>query len=311
VFLKLVKCFYCDEDIGYLPFKCKYCGNRYCKNHRLPENHDCTFELKYTTVPSKESKKALSKPEAAPKRLYREGEYLSEKEIKRLFKQKKDDYKERIRRASRTSWTVENVYGTTFLMVALFALSIAALIFPEYLMLSGYGVLNFYFHTFFTALFVVYAGGFLGILFLFIIIFFLYNMARSIELRYGTKFLLGLFAFSGLFSGLFFLLFRFLLVPFYPIPENIVVVGLGWSAILGVISFLIFPNMNTQWNMYILFMPIRMSGKILLIFLVLIRLIPGLIEAIYIGPIALVVYCFELAGILAAYLVYHYKSRVR
>lgn len=24
-----------------LPYKCRYCGGRFCPDHRLPENHDC------------------------------------------------------------------------------------------------------------------------------------------------------------------------------------------------------------------------------------------------------------------------------
>ncbi len=39
-------CEHCGEKIPFLPFKCKYCGGAYCKEHRLPENHQCTFELK-------------------------------------------------------------------------------------------------------------------------------------------------------------------------------------------------------------------------------------------------------------------------
>ena len=37
----LVKCATCGADVD-LPFKCNYCENYYCPEHRLPENHDCT-----------------------------------------------------------------------------------------------------------------------------------------------------------------------------------------------------------------------------------------------------------------------------
>ncbi len=43
-------CEFCGEQIGYLPFNCKYCGGTFCKKHRLPENHECTFELKHVPV---------------------------------------------------------------------------------------------------------------------------------------------------------------------------------------------------------------------------------------------------------------------
>lgn len=36
----MVECEHCGKDID-LPFKCKFCGETYCDEHRLPENHDC------------------------------------------------------------------------------------------------------------------------------------------------------------------------------------------------------------------------------------------------------------------------------
>ncbi|MBD3350581.1 MAG: rhomboid family intramembrane serine protease, partial [Candidatus Lokiarchaeota archaeon] len=42
----MVKCSFCDIDIDYLPFKCRYCGEQFCTKHRLPENHECSFKYK-------------------------------------------------------------------------------------------------------------------------------------------------------------------------------------------------------------------------------------------------------------------------
>jgi len=36
----MVKCRKCGKEI-FLPFKCQYCGDYFCSEHRLPENHDC------------------------------------------------------------------------------------------------------------------------------------------------------------------------------------------------------------------------------------------------------------------------------
>lgn len=33
-------CSQCGEGTT-LPFKCKFCGNLFCSEHRLPENHGC------------------------------------------------------------------------------------------------------------------------------------------------------------------------------------------------------------------------------------------------------------------------------
>jgi len=39
-------CNYCGVDAGYLPFVCKFCGMAFCRKHRLPENHNCPFDLR-------------------------------------------------------------------------------------------------------------------------------------------------------------------------------------------------------------------------------------------------------------------------
>jgi len=35
-----VKCQYCEKNV-VLPFKCPFCSQHYCTEHRLPENHEC------------------------------------------------------------------------------------------------------------------------------------------------------------------------------------------------------------------------------------------------------------------------------
>ena len=35
-----LKCQYCEEDV-VLPFRCPFCKQYYCTEHRLPENHEC------------------------------------------------------------------------------------------------------------------------------------------------------------------------------------------------------------------------------------------------------------------------------
>lgn len=36
------QCHYCGIELDYLlPFKCKHCREEYCKDHYLPENHNC------------------------------------------------------------------------------------------------------------------------------------------------------------------------------------------------------------------------------------------------------------------------------
>jgi len=35
-----LKCHYCGKEVT-LPFKCPFCGQYFCEDHRLPENHNC------------------------------------------------------------------------------------------------------------------------------------------------------------------------------------------------------------------------------------------------------------------------------
>ena len=33
-------CDFCGEN-AFMPYRCRYCGGRFCPDHRLPENHNC------------------------------------------------------------------------------------------------------------------------------------------------------------------------------------------------------------------------------------------------------------------------------
>jgi len=49
---RIVKCQYCDIDV-ILPFKCPFCNQQFCPEHRLPENHECP-EYWRTRIPRQE-----------------------------------------------------------------------------------------------------------------------------------------------------------------------------------------------------------------------------------------------------------------
>lgn len=44
------KCDYCGKEV-YLPFRCPYCGGKFCEEHRLPENHNCPSLKEKRIVP--------------------------------------------------------------------------------------------------------------------------------------------------------------------------------------------------------------------------------------------------------------------
>lgn len=57
------KCDYCGKEV-YLPFICKYCGGKFCVEHRLPENHNCPGLKKARPPPERHE---LLKSESKPK----------------------------------------------------------------------------------------------------------------------------------------------------------------------------------------------------------------------------------------------------
>ncbi len=53
-----------------LPYKCSYCGGTFCSDHRLPEQHNCSFDKDYWNVPvkvKKEKKAPVKVPISTPK----------------------------------------------------------------------------------------------------------------------------------------------------------------------------------------------------------------------------------------------------
>ena len=61
-----VKCQYCEKDV-VLPFKCTFCNQYYCTEHRLPENHECP-EYWRARVPREQPQPIIVEepPEATP-----------------------------------------------------------------------------------------------------------------------------------------------------------------------------------------------------------------------------------------------------
>ncbi len=52
-----------------MPFKCPFCGEFFCADHRLPENHECS-EYWRAKAPREQSVKTLKMPETAPSYQY-------------------------------------------------------------------------------------------------------------------------------------------------------------------------------------------------------------------------------------------------
>jgi len=294
-------CEHCGEKITYLPFKCKYCGGVYCKKHRLPENHQCTFEIKHEPISSLNLKGEPSKSvnSNGTSREFKKYIKRQEKQKQRTIKQYKS-YDTKTRKTS----------SITYLIIAIFIMSIAAMVFPLYLTLSSYSFL--YLWTFITSLFVSYTSDLFGLFFLAILILFFYMIIKNIERVFGIKFLLQLYFICAIFTGLFYILLMLLLQLIFIPYGSIVVVpyGLASGALLGVVCFMIFMNWDREMTFLIFFLPIRMKGRTIIIFLILLKVVPGLLFAIS-NPFYLLIYLPDLGGILASYLVHYFKFKNR
>jgi hypothetical protein len=298
-------CEYCGEEIGYLPFRCKYCGGIFCKKHRLPENHECTFEKKH--IPTV--------PRGTRRTPQRASEFISKEEpkkIKRYLRRQEKQQKRAQDIFERTMGQRSMGSISTFLIFTIFIMSIVALIIPQYICLSYYSYFSYYLWTFFTSLFVNYSESYFGIFFLLILVLLFYNIIKIMELRFGSRFLLGLYLFSAFMSGVFFTLIFLPLQLFYydPIKITFIFGGMAYGGLMGVISFLIFSSLNQEMTFLLFFIPIRMKGRIILILLILFRLVPALLYwAIYQDLLYFLIYLPDLGGILGSYIVFKFKVK--
>ena len=306
-------CEFCGEQIGYLPFTCKYCGGTYCKKHRLPENHECTFELKHVSVVSTTPRSSKKRYQDVGIKQPASQEYLDQgpKALKKYLKRQDRERKKtlKIYESNQKLHTKPTQFlGTKALFLMIILFSIAGIIFglyelPQFMYLSLHSLIfDYTYHTFITSLFISEIDYF-GFFLLIIMLMLLYFMARNIEARKGSKFLISLYIISSLSSAFFYFILRLSLHFYIPIDLYSVYVGFAWGGILGLLSYSLFPIMNQQITGMMYFLPIKLKGRSFLYIIILFRLLPGLLLALS-NPVYLLFYLPDLGGILGAYIVY-------
>ncbi len=304
-------CENCGTEIGFLPFKCKYCGGIFCKKHRLPENHECSFELKHSpVVPTStridRTKYQDYKPIETP---LSQDSYTSQaKDVKKYLKRQEKRQK-RIAKRARTGIDYRRSPSyTIYLFLAIFITSIVGLFIPQFIGFSIAGIVSFYFWTLITSLFFV-NDGFLGLIFLFIFFIFFIYIGKMLDLAYGRKFIIKLYVVCAVFTGFTFVLLRFLIIPL--VPLNIAIpFGFATGGLLGIFAFIIYPNYNKQMTFFMYFLPIRLKGKYILLVLVLFRLAPAVFFYLFtFNVVYFILYLPDLGGLVGAYLVFYNKAR--
>ena len=277
-------CEFCGKEVGYLPFKCNYCGGSFCGGHRLPENHECSGNLKIR------------------QRLHREKRQVVEK-IR----------KERVMGAKGERTMV----GTSVLYILLICLSIIAYFYPYYLCISMFFSLGTW--TFFSSLFVVYFSNVVDFTYFIILLVVSYYFVRSIENRYGSGRLFFIFIASSYIGGLVYLLiFAYSYIYFFMMPMFFPI-GLASSGLLGVCLFSTISMGYKIWHFrkftlkasnVILFLVIYNITSKIITSIMIIGDIDPYIAAFYYGS-AFSWYIFDLFGLLGAGILYegYYKRR--
>jgi uncharacterized protein len=290
--ISMVKCDYCNEEIDYLPFTCRYCGKSYCKKHRIPENHQCTFEFKTDPYRVKNLEKTQ------PTKIYTD--YPAESQPKQTTSRKIRVRPPRIRdRTNRTRPQVTSLlgmhakpYGTYGIMIVNAVFFIVSVFFAgtnsQYLYLSITDFISYRnYWTIITSIFlpVSYIPGgssfgfdiFLGFIYLLIRLFVLFFIGRMVESRWGWKTMIWIYIISGLFSSIATVLIQWVFGLFVTglLSPNIYYYS-SWGATMGLIAFISMIAPQQQVTMYLYFIPIRMKMKNLLLLMIGINGIMGL-----------------------------------
>lgn len=315
-------CEFCGNQISYLPFTCKYCGGTYGKKHRLPENHECTFELKHVAVTPITPTETRRRSKVTFKKISSSKDYLEKgpRALKKYLKRQDKQRKKTVRGSRRLDRLTSQYQGTKVIFILIIGLTITAMFFSfygigEYFYLSLNALATkFTFHTLFTSIFIdqinPYDPFFLfSLMFIFIMLYFTNKIAKLIEMARGTKFIVYLFLISGFFSIIFYFLLRLALIVYYPIYSYSFFdgVGLVWGGIYGVITYTIFPSLNRETSALVTFVRVRMTGKAFLYMIIVFRLFFGLLYGFTYGFLNFLYYLPELGGILGSYVVYKYR----
>lgn len=281
-------CEFCGEETGILPFICNYCGGHFCGKHRLPENHNCTLDIEFR------------------KKQFKKKQRIREQHTKIK------DIGERGQRP---------FIGTVAIYIILIIASISAYFYPYYLCISHFTLGPYpysFIWTVFTSIFVIYFSNPIELAFFIILLVCSYYYVKTIENKYGSKFLLFLFISCSVLGGVinlflswFFYYYDFTII-YFPI-------GLASGGLLGVNLFLLLERSNKDWY----FFNLKLKGKYLIWFLAIINIILKIISSIllfeelyffipeYYYSYSIVWYIFDLFGLLGAVIFYegYFKRR--
>ena len=305
------KCFHCGE-LGSDLVMCHTCLNSYCEFHIDPVVHECGLTIESRKMQHEYN--VVLHPDIAdhnnPSYTVRgstDGYYAwasPEGEAQSIKSASKSDFITQLK----------DYEGILFLLslVVLFSLFSLDMWNRQFISLNAYNISLGYYWTFFTSLFIVTMNSVEEVLFFVISLAFSFMVMRNLEKKTSIKLVYFVFGFSGLFSGVLFLIIR-LTFAFY-IPIDVLdlfffTVGLGGAGLLGLTAFSVFLEPNQEWNLHTYGIPIKMKGKSLLLVIVALRLVPILFTG-FLSIFSFLTYCSELFGILAAFIYFKCWKKV-
>ena len=212
-------CEFCGEDAGYLPFTCSYCGGIFCGSHRLPENHQCSFDKEY------QSRRAEERRERRQRR--------------RIGRIKEKDIGIRGKRST---------IGTYTLYFIVVSMSILGAFFPNYLNIT---ITSFFYYptplvwTFFTSIFVVPITNIPELVYFLILMFFSFYFIRTFENKFGLKMLFITYLASA--SIMMFVSYSSSVFYYLGIVILFVKIGLAPAGLIGLIFVLMIKNSRRYW----------------------------------------------------------------
>ena len=274
--MEMVDCKFCGEDAGYLPFKCSYCGEKYCKVHRLPENHKCTMENAEKIIAEK--KYGTDNKNAPPTTRYSTNG------------SNKSTNRPRQRNSSISSMEIGNKINnlsgaaTIILVEIIFLILFFIPVISTNILVSWGKIMTnpLTAYSIITAMFVptTYIGGFsiISLVFHFVIFYF---VGRNLEERYSKKRLLMIYWGGALITSVSIVLFQLLfsISQLFSFTTYYVFYASGGGTI-AIILFWASLSPNQVIRLYLYFIPIRLKLKQVLLIFIGLQLIPGIFSLI-------------------------------
>lgn len=267
----MAKCSFCEESGEYLPFSCSFCGNKFCKTHRLPENHNCSLEFK-------DSRSLVKKITSNPEKTASEID-ISQPNFRKANFQRKEQREgsNRFQPSQRINpfgfnTKLKATYVVMALILFFFLVQVILSIIEssvdglttdslqQYITLTArdFTVGNLRFYTILTAMFV--PEGIISLIFNLLVI---YSVGKLIEGRFGGKIFIKIYILSGLITGGMVILWQ-ILFSATGIENYNDILKFGFTttsgSILGLITFMIM--LLPRGEIYLFFIKIKTKNII-------------------------------------------------